>query len=129
AVSNITREGAYVDDVVIGFAERGEMVTGSNPNPSFSPNPDVSPGETLTGDYQLEIRKASEFGNSGASITSVRRATVWGIQPTTRQIIQINPANGTVVGQFPAPDALSPGQLPIAGLSIAEGGNTLLYVN
>ncbi len=127
-VSAGLNEGAYVDDIIIGFAERGEMVTGAGTNPTFAANPNAPAGEIHSGDYQLEIRRADEFGTSGEFATALRTSTVWGIQPSTQQIVQINPATGAVVGQFPAPDGLSPGQL-FAGLSIAEGGNSLIYHN
>ncbi len=128
AVSVAPSEGAYIDDVIIGFAERGEMVTGATSNPLFSSNPDASSNAVASGDYQLEIRKASEYGTSGAFATTVRGSTVWGIQPNTQQIVQIDPTTGAIVGRFPAPDALAPSNR-IAGLSIAEGGNTLIYTN
>ena len=63
-------EGAYVDDVVIGFAERGEMVTGAGQNTTFAGNPDAPAGQTLSGNYQLEIREATPFGTSGASVST-----------------------------------------------------------
>ncbi|MEO8164452.1 MAG: choice-of-anchor L domain-containing protein, partial [Betaproteobacteria bacterium] len=121
-------EGAYVDDVIIGFAERGEMVTGATSNPLFSINPNAAANGVASGDYQLEIRKATEYGTSGVFATSARAATVWGIQPNTQQIVQVDPVTGAIVGQFAAPDALAPGHT-VAGLSIAEGGSTLIYVN
>ncbi len=85
-------EGVYVDDFVIGFAERGELVTAAgvaplpaNPTPAqiaanaiaiaaqtafsldASPtftNPPSTNDVTVTGSYQLEIRDASEYVNS-----------------------------------------------------------------
>jgi hypothetical protein len=121
-------EGAYVDDIIIGFAERGEMVTGANSNTQFSSNDSAPAGEIQSGNYQLEIRQASEFGVSGKTVSAARSTTVWGIQPATQQIVQIDPLTGAIVGQFAAPDALSVSDIN-AGLSIAEGGNTLLYIN
>ena len=54
-------EGAYLDDFVIGFAERGEVASGANPTTgNFFVNPAVSSG-LQTGTYQVEIRDASEF--------------------------------------------------------------------
>ena len=59
-------EGPRIDDIIIGFAERGEMVTGPLPvdnsyfNLPTDPNP---PGtEVLQGAYQLEIRRGTEYG-------------------------------------------------------------------
>ena len=63
AIGGIGFEGALIDDFVVGFAERGEMVSYSNNNPGFAPNP-VIPSEILVGDYQLEIRRATEFGET-----------------------------------------------------------------
>ncbi|MFV1964695.1 MAG: S8 family serine peptidase, partial [Pirellulaceae bacterium] len=56
-------EGVYVDDLVIGFAERGEIVTGAVSSSQFIANPDVVPGEIAQGDYQLEIRSATDFAS------------------------------------------------------------------
>jgi VCBS repeat-containing protein len=71
-------EGVFIDDIVIGFAERGEMVTGFNnnstpalaANPQFQPiitdllNPFLAPKqvtETTTGFYQVEVRSSAEY--------------------------------------------------------------------
>jgi hypothetical protein len=58
-------EGVYVDDIIIGFAERGEMATGPNRgDDSF-----VHVGSSGTvGAYQLEIRRASEYGSGQLNI-------------------------------------------------------------
>jgi hypothetical protein len=73
AVNN-ANEGVYLDDFVVGFAERGELVTGSSINDVFAPNLEsrvsnpaqpVSP--LVTGSYQLEIRDASEYATSSGS--------------------------------------------------------------
>ena len=121
-------EGAYVDDIIIGFAERGEMVTGANSNTQFSSNDSAPAGEIQSGNYQLEIRQASETGVPGKTASAARSTTVCGIQRATQQNVQIDPLTGAVVGQFAAPDALSVSGIN-AGLSIAEGRNTLLYIN
>lgn len=64
-------EGFYIDDLVIGFAERGETVTGLNNalpgNPSITtvvPSDPNGPAQSLIGPYQLEIRRGTEFGAS-----------------------------------------------------------------
>jgi hypothetical protein len=61
-------EGVYVDDIVIGFAERGEMVTGAPSNSAFIANPEVNDPanlnpyqDILEGDYDIEIRRASDY--------------------------------------------------------------------
>ncbi len=74
-------EGVYIDDIMIGFAERGELVLNapldnatfvSNPavegvrrgganNVEVTPQPELS-NETIVGGYQLEIRTASSYG-------------------------------------------------------------------
>lgn len=75
-------EGVYIDDIIIGFAERGEMVTNAPAGTGFIQNPDVDdsansdkaefneffePNEyldILNGGYDIEIRTASHYGLS-----------------------------------------------------------------
>jgi len=62
-------EGLFVDDFIIGFAERGEMVTEANASQSafttVPQNPaDPAPTEVLVGPYQLEIRRGTEYGEN-----------------------------------------------------------------
>jgi hypothetical protein len=54
-------QGWYVDDVEIGFAGRGEMVMNAPVNTAFTENP-IAP-LIDTGYYQLQIRRAANFGN------------------------------------------------------------------
>ncbi len=54
-------EGVYVDDLIIGFAERGEMVTGAVANNTFIANPDAPGLQVLEGTYQLEIRGGTDM--------------------------------------------------------------------
>jgi hypothetical protein len=65
-------EGFYIDDIIVGFAERGEMVTGAQTNQTaffgVPQNPDpMAPAQSLQGPYQLEIRRGTEYvaGMSG----------------------------------------------------------------
>ena len=64
-------EGVFVDDFIIGFAERGEIATGANIDSGFVIDPSLLPASNvnLTGTYQLEIRDASEYVNSAANST------------------------------------------------------------
>ncbi len=56
-------EGIYIDDIVIGFAERGEMVTGgTNTNTAFVGNPRALATTIPVGSYQFEARRASDYG-------------------------------------------------------------------
>ena len=57
-------EGVYIDNLVIGFASRGEMVTGSSQSasPQFVANTAQPGGEIDEGEYQLEVRQATEYG-------------------------------------------------------------------
>jgi hypothetical protein len=54
-------EGVYFDDIIIGFAERGEMSTGAAGDTAFANNP-LSAGGVVSGGYQLEVRRGREVG-------------------------------------------------------------------
>ena len=61
-------EGVYIDDIVIGLAERGEMVTGAPANTTFIPNWEVNDPfnlnpylDILEGDYDIEVRRATDY--------------------------------------------------------------------
>ncbi|GAA4448800.1 tandem-95 repeat protein [Novipirellula rosea] len=75
SASNNVVEGIYIDDIIVGFAERGEMVMNApNNNTTFVFNPETLPdsdpraiqperqNETLVGKYSLEIRTSDEYG-------------------------------------------------------------------
>ena len=61
-------EGFYIDDIIVGFAERGEMITGpadQRRDTSFFQLPQNPvfrrPVQSLVGEYQLEIRRGTEY--------------------------------------------------------------------
>ncbi len=59
--SNFNQEGLYLDDFIIGFAERGELITGAiagDDSFTFAANP----GSVTSGTYQLEMRRGTEYG-------------------------------------------------------------------
>lgn len=62
-------EGVFVDDFVIGFAERGELVTESATTPAFIADPLRPLRGPAQGSYQLEIRDGSEYVNSFENAT------------------------------------------------------------
>ncbi|MBN1911069.1 MAG: VCBS repeat-containing protein [Pirellulales bacterium] len=78
-------EGFYLDDVVIGFIERGQMFTDMNPSRDMRPR---QPSTEITeGYYQLEIRTASEYG-TGVWDTNDRHTEVITIEaPSATQIV------------------------------------------
>jgi hypothetical protein len=73
-------KGFYIDDIIVGFSERGEMVTQIPLPPEVPgdppPAPDTSffvvpidprpnrPTQTLVGPYTLEIRRGTEYGEA-----------------------------------------------------------------
>jgi len=60
--------GVHIDDITIGFASRGEMVTGAATQATtFGVNTDQPAGEIDFGAYQVEIRQSSVYGISDPS--------------------------------------------------------------
>jgi hypothetical protein len=65
--------GFFVDDIIVGFANRGEMVTGATPETTFvqlpqNPKPGA-PTQSLIGPYQLEIREGTPYGSTVSLIS------------------------------------------------------------
>ena len=71
-------EGFYIDDIIIGFAERGEMVTGATTNTGTSSLHSSMEWELelkdkldiLSGAYQLEIRRGTEYAQNAHPMVS-----------------------------------------------------------
>lgn len=73
-------EGVYLDDIIIGLAGRGEMVTGSTPLTAaqqtstttdvynLPPSP-LYTKQTYSGNYQLEMQRGSEYGANPPNAT------------------------------------------------------------
>jgi len=63
--------GFFIDDIIVGFAERGEMVTGAGATDqqfvliNTPTGTNGVPTQNLTGPYQLEIRRGTEYGAMG----------------------------------------------------------------
>ena len=67
-------EGFYIDDIIVGFAERGEMVTSAIANQGFfdigtPTGTSEYPEQVLEGEYQLEIRRGTEYAEIISSTT------------------------------------------------------------
>ncbi len=71
--------GVYIDDIVIGLAERGESVgnagTTTTPRTNLQGNPYFQPNfggsfrpETPAGPYQIEVRLGREYANPGSGM-------------------------------------------------------------
>ena len=54
-------EGIYIDDIIIGLAERGEMVTGSTNDSNYIPNAGLQENQNLVGPYTLEMRRGPTY--------------------------------------------------------------------
>ncbi|EAQ77368.1 GEVED domain-containing protein [Blastopirellula marina] len=69
-------QGIFIDDLIIGFAERGEMVTSASVNGTgFETNPNAFVNDVFFGEYQLELREGTEYVFAGGSYSSERIAT------------------------------------------------------
>ncbi len=71
-------EGFYIDDIIVGYAERGEMVTGAiadssitnlGTQPRTQNRDDNAFPDVLTGRYQLEVRRVDEYAAGTDDIT------------------------------------------------------------
>jgi hypothetical protein len=68
--TNNDHEGFFVDNIIVGPAERGEMVINAPVNTNFFTTPTPQnldprnpvPTQVLTGPYQLEVRRGTEYG-------------------------------------------------------------------
>jgi hypothetical protein len=69
--ANSIDEGVYVDDLIIGFAERGEMVTGASSSSQFVADPKFVVTDISQGDYQLEIRSATDYAHYDSDLDAL----------------------------------------------------------
>jgi len=73
--SDVFYEGVYLDDFIVGFASRGEMVTNAEVSTTYAgvPTPNYLPSQIVAGAYQLQIRPADRFaavGSGGFNLTN-----------------------------------------------------------
>ena len=64
----------------------------------------------------------------GSIESKAPQTLIYGVQPSTAQIVVLDPANGKIINQFNAPDALSATHSRV-GLSMADAGLSLIYLN
>ncbi|MDB5339993.1 MAG: hypothetical protein JWN70_5612, partial [Planctomycetaceae bacterium] len=100
-----TSEGFYIDDIIIGFAERGEMVTsptGSVPSGFSATGVTLPPTAQLSGQYQLEVRRGTEYQGLSSPLSgaaSIFRQFDINDRLTTGQTVSLgtlNPVGNTV---------------------------------
>lgn len=141
-------EGFYIDDIIIGLTERGEMVTGATPNVSVAtevPSDPDGPQQILTGPYQLEIRRGHEFGalttdtqpnivyNPAAIIDTNDRITtgfsLFVPGPVRRTLTVNNPGVTATLTFTGLPPATSPGSLTVEAVGDLEATDESITIS
>lgn len=122
-------EGIYIDDVVVGFAERGEIVVHANANDGTSAVPQYPEEgqffeEAIQGPYQLQIRLASAMTDPGGDLfdaidTNDRMGEGMSmVAPSGDQIrdgatFQLSDGVNVVTFEFDHSDGVKPGNVQI----------------
>jgi hypothetical protein len=104
--------GVFVDEFIIGFAERGETVTNAVTDPSFFLR--NGGGRVTEGNYQLEIRRGSEFSIGELPAGNILPARVFDTNDRLTNQITITVPNG---------QDLSDGQ----SFRLSDGVNTFVF--
>ena len=112
-------EGFYVDDIIVGFAERGEMVVDASGNTQLNnvvtfddlETPQATQNDynefNLQGEYQLEIRRGTEYGTRD--------------QAEFIEITQVHDTNDRhIMNLAELPEVLAEGNLAVDGASITS---------
>ncbi|MDR1383149.1 MAG: GEVED domain-containing protein, partial [Planctomycetaceae bacterium] len=109
--------GFYIDNIIVGFASRGEMVTNASENTDF----DFTTGEERyipDGSYQLEIRRGTEYATYFKPYIRSSDSDIWNLIDIKERL-----ANGISL--------FAPSSAEIAHnqkFSISDGVNTLTFV-
>ena len=139
--------GVFIDDIIIGFASRGELVAGTQPAPPPPPidpnDPNSPPGpagpavvfvadpsnpdfQVEEGPYQVEIRRAPQYG-----IESDGEQVIFGaFDPNARlsEEISLNVTPGVFISpgqQFEISDGRDTTTFEYVDLTLPEGDNTI----
>ena len=83
---NNNQTGFFVDDIIVGFAQRGELITAATGDTNFDQLPTNSISEISSGYYQFSVHQATPYGtyqpgfNPTVSLTTLRALTMtaWG---------------------------------------------------
>lgn len=108
-----TGSGVSIDNIIIGFAERGETVTGALPDSSFT-----GFGNAGTGHYQLEIRQVALDDLVPANSNSRSAAQVTLVAPEGRDLrtgdtFKLGDAGTQLTFEFTETGAVTPGNVAI----------------
>ena len=124
--TEVPSDGVYTIRVTGNAATLYELQVGRN---GVLESPDTEDGTELPIDASQSSLATGRYAVEGTGLRHVPiDARVWCVQPATGRILVLDPATGVVLESFPAPDALSPEHTHI-GLTIADNGRSLLYVN
>lgn len=112
----------------LAFIQQLRQLTGAE----IAASENLTGSAALGGDWNLTVTTGT-IQTALAFPPSVMAAyesvlAVWGVQPETGEIIQIDPVTGAILNSFAAPGNLDIDDTNI-GLSIAEDGNSLIYIN
>jgi len=128
-LSDISSDGQYEVLVAHSAGPDGgayQLRMGKNYLPELDDTSEAAPRAI---DESLFDLGSGRYGVVGRSVLpSTPQSLVWGVQAQTRRIVLLDPTSGLVLHSFDAPDALTPNHSQI-GLTMAEGGSALLYVN
>ncbi|MCL2623857.1 MAG: right-handed parallel beta-helix repeat-containing protein, partial [Planctomycetaceae bacterium] len=109
--------GLYIDNIIVGFASRGDMVTNAPGNTNF----EFTNGEEAflpQGSYQLEIRRGTEYAAFAQGYLGAADATIW-------NLFNVNERHANGISFF------APSSAEVAHnqkFSISDGVNTLTFV-
>jgi hypothetical protein len=128
AIDDLTAVTDGVYQIRIADGSVGESYTMTLLKNAVAEFPESSPRNPIAMDDSLVDGPVRRFAARGSSQPLDASEFVWGVQPGTGQIVIVSPSSGDVAFRFAAPGNLLPSHVRI-GLTMADVGQTLLYVN
>jgi hypothetical protein len=115
-------EGVILDDFILGLAERGEVMTNVTLGADAIPTVPRRPvGQVLEGAYQLEIRRAPDYGFPLYGVDD-DGTILYGLEYTRGWDSNDRFSDGTVV-TMPSPSTIAPGTT----FTVNDGLNTVVF--
>lgn len=133
--TNNAFEGFYIDDIIVGYAERGEMVTGNFSSginsidlaaagaKSRNLDPNRNP-DNLTGRYQVEIRRVDDLATWDARLGGIAYGATFDTNDRHINELQITGRNGYEAGE-PFDNSLPPASELRELISVLSPGTSL----